>query len=143
MPRTILDESHVHPTIRPKIANNHAEIVREVKAAIAANDVVVVGMAQNPHPKKARRVLDAASRLRPRASGDEYDRTGDLTSPKRKPQPARGEGPHHEHGSIGVELRATFLRTTHRIEQDWQRCSLQCPLPLTDARASGLPLPSF
>ena len=60
MPRTILDESHVHPTIRPKIEDNHADIVREVKAAIAANDVVVVGMAQNPHPKKARRVLDAA-----------------------------------------------------------------------------------
>src|SRR4029450_2204485 len=85
MPRTILDESHVHPTIRAKIESNHAEIVRKVKTAIAANDVVVVGMAQNPHPKTARRVLDAASRLRPRASGDEYDRTGDLKSPKRKP----------------------------------------------------------
>jgi glutaredoxin-related protein len=31
-----------------------------VKEAVAANDVVVVGMAQNPFPKKARRALDRA-----------------------------------------------------------------------------------
>jgi glutaredoxin-related protein len=34
--------------------------VREVQAAIAANDIVVVGMAQNPFPLRARRALDAA-----------------------------------------------------------------------------------
>ena len=34
--------------------------MREVQAAIASNDVVVVGMAQNPHPKRARKTLDAA-----------------------------------------------------------------------------------
>ena len=60
MPRSILDEAHIHPAIREAIANNHADIVAEVKAAIAANDVVVVGMAQNPVPKQARRMLDAA-----------------------------------------------------------------------------------
>jgi monothiol glutaredoxin len=60
MTRAVLDEAHIHPAIRRKIENNHADIVREVQAAIAAHDVVVVGMAQNPHPKKARRVLDAA-----------------------------------------------------------------------------------
>ena len=60
MPRSILDEAHIHPTIRETIANNHADIVAEVKAAIAANDVVIVGMAQNPVPKQARRMLDAA-----------------------------------------------------------------------------------
>ena len=32
----------------------------EVQAALAANDVVVVGMKQNPWPKKARKALDAA-----------------------------------------------------------------------------------
>ena len=32
----------------------------EVEAAIAGNDVVVVGMAQNPHVKRARRALDQA-----------------------------------------------------------------------------------
>ena len=60
MSRAILDEVHIHPAIRQKIETNNAEIVREVQAAIAANDVVVVGMKQNPHPKKARGALDAA-----------------------------------------------------------------------------------
>jgi glutaredoxin-related protein len=60
MNRPILDQSKIHIAIRDKIANNQAEIVREVQAAIAAHDVVVVGMAQNPFPKKARKTLDAA-----------------------------------------------------------------------------------
>jgi glutaredoxin-related protein len=58
MGRSILDEAHVHPAIREIIANNHADIVREVQAAVAQNDIVIVGMAQNPMPKKARRLLD-------------------------------------------------------------------------------------
>ena len=60
MPRSILDEAHLHPAIRDKIADHHADIVREVQAALAANDIVVVGMAQNPVPKKARQALNAA-----------------------------------------------------------------------------------
>jgi glutaredoxin-related protein len=36
-----------------------ADIIREVQAAVASNDVVVVGMAQNPHPRRARKLLDA------------------------------------------------------------------------------------
>ena len=60
MPRNILEDAHIHPAIREKIANNHADLVREVQAAIAANDVVVVGMKQNPAPKEARKALDAA-----------------------------------------------------------------------------------
>jgi monothiol glutaredoxin len=60
MPRYVLDEAHIHPAVRKKIADSHADIVREVQAAIAANDVVVVGMKQNPQPKKARKALDAA-----------------------------------------------------------------------------------
>ena len=60
MARSILDEAHIHSAIRRKIETNHADIVREVQAAIASNDVVVVGMAQNPHPKRARKTLDAA-----------------------------------------------------------------------------------
>lgn len=59
MSRNILDESHIHPAIRNKISEGHADIVREVQAAIAANTVVVVGMAQNPHPRRARKALDA------------------------------------------------------------------------------------
>jgi monothiol glutaredoxin len=60
MPRSILDDAHIHPAIRETIANHGADIVREVREAIAANDAVVVGMKQNPFPKKARRALDAA-----------------------------------------------------------------------------------
>jgi monothiol glutaredoxin len=58
MSRSILDDAHIHPAIRETIANNHADIVREVQAAIGQNEIVVVGMAQNPMPKKARRLLD-------------------------------------------------------------------------------------
>lgn len=58
MTRSILDEAHIHPTIRTIISDSHADVVREVQAAIAAHDVVVVGMAQNPFPRKARKILD-------------------------------------------------------------------------------------
>ncbi len=61
MTRDILDEAHILPAIREMIASNHADIVREVQAAVANNDVVVVGMKQNPAPKKARKALDAAA----------------------------------------------------------------------------------
>ena len=60
MPRNVLDDAHTHPAIRGTIAANHADLVREVQAAVAANDVVVVGMKQNPAPKQARKALDAA-----------------------------------------------------------------------------------
>jgi monothiol glutaredoxin len=60
MPRSVLDEGHIHPSIRKAIADSHADIVREVQAAVVANDVVVVGMKQNPQPKMARKALDAA-----------------------------------------------------------------------------------
>jgi glutaredoxin-related protein len=59
MGRSILDEDHIHPAIHATIASNYADIVREVQAAIAVHDVVVVGMAQNPFPRKACKVLDA------------------------------------------------------------------------------------
>ena len=61
MTRDILDEAHIHPAIRETIAGKHADIVREVQAAVANNDVVVIGMKQNPAPKKARKALDAAA----------------------------------------------------------------------------------
>jgi monothiol glutaredoxin len=59
MPRSILPEDLIHPAIRQAVSDHHAGIIREVQAAIAANDVVVVGMRQNPFPKKARRTLEA------------------------------------------------------------------------------------
>ena len=58
MPRQILDEAHIHPAVREKIATYQSEVVREVQAAITAHPVVVVGMRQNPFPKKARALLD-------------------------------------------------------------------------------------
>jgi monothiol glutaredoxin len=60
MGRHILDESRIHPAILAKVAGNHADIVQQVQEAIATHAVVVVGMAGNPFPKKARRELDRA-----------------------------------------------------------------------------------
>ena len=60
MPRHILDESSIHPAIREKVASSRADIVREVKEAVATNDVVVVGMAINPFPRMACMLLGAA-----------------------------------------------------------------------------------
>jgi glutaredoxin-related protein len=60
MPRPILAESQIHPAVREKIANYRTDIVKEVQAAVAANEIVVVGMRRNPHPRKARKALDAA-----------------------------------------------------------------------------------
>lgn len=59
MPRQILDDAHIHPDVREAVAGSHADVVREVQAAIAANTVVVVGMRLNPFPRKARKLLDA------------------------------------------------------------------------------------
>ena len=60
MPRMILDEAKIHPAVREKVATYRTDLIREVQAAVAANDVVVVGMRQNPAPKRARKALDAA-----------------------------------------------------------------------------------
>jgi glutaredoxin-related protein len=60
MPRDVLDESHIHPAARERIARHHADIVQEVKSAIASEPVVVVGMRQNPFPRKARKLLTEA-----------------------------------------------------------------------------------
>jgi monothiol glutaredoxin len=60
MPRPVLDEQQIHPAVRDRIARHHADVVGEVQAAIAQHAVVVVGMAVNPHPRRARKALDAA-----------------------------------------------------------------------------------
>jgi monothiol glutaredoxin len=60
MPRQVLDEAHIHPAIRNKIETNQQAILDEVRSAVQANDVVVVGMAMNPFPAQARKALDAA-----------------------------------------------------------------------------------
>jgi glutaredoxin-related protein len=60
MPRPILAEAQIHPAIREQVARHEHGIVKEVQAAVAQHAVVVVGMASNPYPKKARKALDAA-----------------------------------------------------------------------------------
>ena len=60
MPRPILPESQIHPAVREKIASYRSDVLKEVQAAVAANEIVVVGMRMNPFPRKARRMLDAA-----------------------------------------------------------------------------------
>src|SRR3989442_11122415 len=60
MPRTILPESQIHPAVRDKIASYRTDVLKEVQAAVAANEIVVVGMRMNPFPKKARKALAAA-----------------------------------------------------------------------------------
>lgn len=60
MPREVLEESRIHPAIRERVAALHRDIVREVQQAIERHPVVVVGMAQNPAPRRARRLLDEA-----------------------------------------------------------------------------------
>ena len=59
MTRQILDQSHVHLAIRDRIADQHADLLREVRDAIERNPVVVIGMKTNPFPRKARQLLDA------------------------------------------------------------------------------------
>jgi monothiol glutaredoxin len=60
MTRSVLPETNIHPAIRDRIATSHQDIVKEVQDAVASNAVVVVGMAMNPMPKKARRLLTEA-----------------------------------------------------------------------------------
>ena len=60
MPRPVLDESRIHPAVRERVARHFHDTLSEVQAAVAAHPVVVVGMKQNPYPRKARRALQAA-----------------------------------------------------------------------------------
>ncbi len=60
MTRPVLDESQIHPAIREKVASLNFDIIETVQAATREHAVVVVGMAQNPFPKKARKALDDA-----------------------------------------------------------------------------------
>lgn len=60
MPRPILDESHIHPSVRERVATLHRDVIEEVQAAVRTHPVVVVGMRANPFPRKARRLLQDA-----------------------------------------------------------------------------------
>ena len=60
MTRAILAESRIHPAIRDYVSSLNQDILSEVQTAIAQHAVVVVGMAQNPAPRKAKRLLEGA-----------------------------------------------------------------------------------
>jgi glutaredoxin-related protein len=59
LPRPVLEESRLHPAIRDRVANRHADVVHNVQAAAASNPILVVGMAGNPWVRRARRLLTA------------------------------------------------------------------------------------
>lgn len=58
--RQILSPDRIRPEASSKMAERHADVVREVSEAVAQHDVVVVGMAQNPHVRNVRKALDNA-----------------------------------------------------------------------------------
>ena len=58
--RQTLSPDRIRPEAGRKIAEHHADVVREVSEAVAKHDVVVVGMAQNPHVRNVRKALDEA-----------------------------------------------------------------------------------
>ncbi len=58
MERKVLAQSQVHPEAMKFISQNNLSVVNEVISAVAKNKIVVVGMAQNPVVKKARKTLE-------------------------------------------------------------------------------------
>jgi glutaredoxin-related protein len=60
LPRHVLDEQHIHPAIRETVSGSYRAAVDEVREAVAANAVVIVGMQGNPFPRRARALLDGA-----------------------------------------------------------------------------------
>ena len=60
MVRPLLDDAHIHPAARERVYGYGGDIIREVQSALASNHVVVVGMKQNPFPRRARKLLDTA-----------------------------------------------------------------------------------
>src|SRR5262245_22808002 len=60
MTRPTLPADKVAPAVHESISSFHRAIVDEVAAAVAREHVVVVGMAQNPVVKRARKLLETA-----------------------------------------------------------------------------------
>ncbi|MBA3451844.1 MAG: glutaredoxin [Deltaproteobacteria bacterium] len=59
MPRKLFPEDRIHPDISEKISTQHRDVVDEVESAIGAHSIVIVGMKQNPHPRRAKKLLEA------------------------------------------------------------------------------------
>jgi glutaredoxin len=58
MERLTLPADKVSPAADRSVGNYHRRVVEEVAAAVARDKIVVVGMAQNPFVKNARKLLD-------------------------------------------------------------------------------------
>lgn len=58
--RPQLPETQITETARASMAGFHADVVAAVRTAVERQPLVVVGMAQNPVVKKARKALAAA-----------------------------------------------------------------------------------
>lgn len=56
----LLNETPPAEKAAARMLSFHKETIEQVKSAIGSSDVVVVGMAQNPHVKRARKALDRA-----------------------------------------------------------------------------------
>ena len=59
-PRPLLADADKSDAVRGEMARFHADVVSEVRRAVESDALVVVGMAQNPYVKKARRALEEA-----------------------------------------------------------------------------------
>lgn len=58
--RPLLPQDHLSPEAAQAIAGFHPDIVKQVAEAVTRDPVVVVGMAQNPVVKQARKALAEA-----------------------------------------------------------------------------------
>ncbi len=62
MERHVLPFDRIHPGAREKVARNHRATLDEAIAAVEGHEWVVLGMAQNPHVKRARKALKDAGK---------------------------------------------------------------------------------
>ena len=108
MARPVLKEDRIHPAIRSKVAEYRQDIIREVQSAIASSDVVVVGMAMNPFPRKARKAL-LAKRVR-RAKKERKGTRGIKAIPERETKETK------ETKGTGAR-KATKARRTRRMSR--------------------------
>src|SRR5262245_44999299 len=59
MARPSLSADKMDPAVHDKVSAFHRDVVDEVAKKVESDPVVVVGMAQNPYVKNARKLLDA------------------------------------------------------------------------------------
>jgi monothiol glutaredoxin len=58
--RPILPDARISPRAAAQMRAFHSDFLGEVQKTIADNDIVIVGMAQNPVVKRAKKLLDDA-----------------------------------------------------------------------------------